>query len=38
MSDELHESSELEFVDKAAVVAVFLLAGVFLWQFLGKVV
>jgi LysM repeat protein len=36
MSDELHENSELEFVDKAAVVAVFLLAGVFLWQFLGN--
>ncbi len=36
MSDELHENSELEFVDKAAAVAVFLLAGVFLWQFLGK--
>lgn len=36
MSEELHENSELEFVDKAAVAAVFLLAGLFLWQFLGK--
>lgn len=36
MSDELDKNSELEFVDKAAVVAVFLLAGLFLWQFLGN--
>lgn len=35
MSDELQNNSELELVDKVAVVAVFLLAGVFLWQFVG---
>lgn len=35
MSDELQNNSDLELVDKVAVAAVFLLAGVFLWQFVG---
>ncbi|MCK5831749.1 MAG: hypothetical protein KAH20_15755, partial [Methylococcales bacterium] len=35
MPDILLKNSDLDFVDKAAVVAVFLLAGVFLWQFIG---
>ncbi len=36
MSSEIKASSELELVEKLAVVGVFLLAGLYLWQFMGE--
>jgi LysM repeat protein len=35
MSNEIQVSSELELVEKLAVAGVFLLAGLYLWQFMG---